>query len=69
MNKNVSVWRGILSPPTHTHLWIVNDNTIKIYREGRWVNLYDESTEVQSGLMSMTDKQILNTLNKNLHWN
>lgn len=69
MNKNVSVWRGSLPPPTHFHIWIVDDSTIKIYREGRWVNMFDEATEVTSGLMSYTDKQILNLLNENLHWN
>lgn len=69
MNKNVSVWRGTLSPPTHSHIWIVNDNTIKIYRDGRWVHMLDEASEEQSGLMSMDDKKILNLLNENLHWN
>ena len=69
MNKNVSVWRGSLAPPTHTHIWIVNDSTSKIYRNGMWVDMFDEATEVQSGLMSATDKQILNMLNENLHWN
>lgn len=67
--KNVSVWRGALSPPTHQHLWVVDDSTIKIYREGMWVNLYDEATTEISGLMSYTDKQILDQLNEDLHWN
>lgn len=31
--------------------------------------MFDEATELQSGLMSKTDKQILNLLNENLHWN
>ena len=69
MNKNISVWRGSLAPPTHFHLWVVNDSTIKIYRNGNWVDLYDEATPVRSGLMSASDKQILDDLNENLHWN
>lgn len=69
MNKNISVWRGIVAPPTHSHLWIKNDSTILIYRDGSWVNMFDEASEEQSGLMSKTDKQILNILNDNLHWN
>ena len=69
MNKNVSVWRGSLSPPTHTHIWIVNDSTAKIYRNGMWVDMYGEADIEHSGLMSASDKQILNDLNENLHWN
>ena len=69
MNKNVSVWRGSLTPPTHSHLWVVDDSTIKIYREGMWVNMFDEATPSKSGLMSATDKQILDELSENLHWN
>ena len=69
MNKNISVWRGALTPPTHSHLWIKDDKTIKIYREGRWVSMFDEASEEHSGLMSMSDKIILNMLNENLHWN
>ena len=69
MNKNISVWRGSLAPPTHTHLWVVDDSTIKIYRNGMWVDLYGEATPTKSGLMSASDKQILDELNENLHWN
>lgn len=34
-----------------------------------WVDLYDEATTEISGLMSYTDKQILDQLNEDLHWN
>ena len=69
MNKNISVWRGVLSPPTHTHIWIKDDTNIYIYREREWQPMFNEATQQQSGLMSKTDKQILDTLNENLHWN
>lgn len=68
MNKNVSVWRGILTPPTSTHVWIKNDKEALIYHNGDWVPIVGEATEQMSGYMSKTDKQILNMLNKNLHW-
>lgn len=69
MNKNVSVWRGIISPPTHTHIWIKDDGYAYTYKNGVWEPLIKEASEQYSGLMSKSDKQILNILNKNLHWN
>lgn len=69
MNKNVSVWRGVTSPPTHTHIWIKDDSNIYIYREREWQPLFNNADTQQSGFMSKTDKQILDTLNENLHWN
>lgn len=69
MNKNVSVWRGALTPPTHFHIWIKDDSNIYIYKERQWQPLLQEATSEQSGLMSKTDKQILDMLNENLHWN
>ena len=68
MNKNISVWRGILTPPTSTHLWIKDDKNALIYVNGQWSPIIQEATESLSGLMSKTDKQILNMLNKNMHW-
>lgn len=58
MNKNVSVWRGSLAPPTHSHLWVVNNNTIKRWDPEHllWINLLTDATETESGLMSCTDK-------------
>lgn len=70
MNKNVSVWRGALTPPTHTHIWIKDDSNIYIYKERAWQPLITEvATKTRDGLMSKTDKQILDMLNENLHWN
>lgn len=69
MNKNISVWRGVVSPPTYSHVWIKNDNEVLIYKYNKWAPLIEDATEEQSGLMSKTDKQILDLLNKNLHWN
>lgn len=69
MNKNVSVWRGVLSPPTHAHIWIKNDRLAYWYQDRQWIPLIDEVTAEKSGLMSKTDKQILDLLNENLHWN
>lgn len=69
MNKNISVWRGVVSPPTHTHIWIKDDSNIYIYREREWQPIFKDATSEQSGFMSKTDKQILDTLNENLHWN
>lgn len=68
MNKNVSVWRGVLTPPTNTHIWIKDDNSILVNRNGQWVSVVGNATEQQSGYMSKTDKQILNMLNINMHW-
>lgn len=68
MNKNISVWRGILTPPTFTHVWIKDDKNALIYTDGQWIPIIQEATESLSGLMSKDDKQILNMLNKNLHW-
>lgn len=31
--------------------------------------MYDEATPHKSGLMSASDKEILDDLNENLHWN
>ena len=69
MNKNVSVWRGILAPPTHAHVWIKDDISFLIYKDNKWQPLIQEATHEMSGLMSKTDKQILDLLNENLHWN
>ena len=69
MDKNISVWRGVIAPPTHTHLWIKDDTNIYIYRERQWTPLYDEASSECTGFMSKTDKQILDELNENLHWN
>lgn len=69
MDKNVSVWRGVISPPTHTHVWIKDDSNIYIYKERQWMPLFDNATQEHDGFMSKTDKQILDVLNENLHWN
>lgn len=69
MNKNISVWRGVISPPTHAHIWIKDDTNIYIYREREWQSLFNNASKEYSGFMSKTDKQILDTLNENLHWN
>lgn len=69
MNKNVSVWRGILFPPTHSHIWVKDDESLFIYRNNQWESLIQDASLDYSGLMSKSDKQILNILNKNLHWN
>lgn len=69
MNKNISVWRGILAPPTYSHVWIRSDNEILIYKNNKWQSLFDDATTESSGLMSKDDKQILMMLNENLHWN
>jgi hypothetical protein len=29
INKNISVWRGDLTPPTDFHLWELPDGTLK----------------------------------------
>ena len=68
MNKNISVWRGIVAPPTYNHIWIKDDNTILIYKNNNWRPLIEDATHEQSGLMSKDDKQILDLLNENLHW-
>lgn len=69
INKNISVWRGILSPPTHSHIWIKDDNLIYHYEDREWQPLYKNASKTADGLMSKTDKQILDMLNENLHWN
>ena len=69
MNKNVSVWRGALTTPTHSHVWLKDDECLYIYKDRQWVKLYEEATHETSGLMSKSDKQILDLLNENLHWN
>ena len=67
MNKNVSVWRGSMSPPTHYHVWIVDDKTMKLYKEGRWVNMLD-NTDIETNLRSYTDQQIINLIQDKLTW-
>ncbi len=69
MNKNVSVWRGVLAPPTHYHIWIKDDGLPYWFQNDVWEKMIPEATEEFSGLMSKTDKQILDLLNENLHWN
>ena len=56
MNKNVSVWRGVVAPPTYNHIWIKDDNTILIYKNNAWRPLIEDATHEQSGLMSKDDK-------------
>ena len=56
MNKNVSVWRGIIAPPTYSHVWIKDDNQILVYKYNEWAPLIEDATQEQSGLMSKTDK-------------
>lgn len=69
MNKNISVWRGVLSPPTQNHIWIKDDSSIYIYKNSKWQQMLNEATQGLSGLMSKEDKQILDTLKLNLRWN
>lgn len=69
MNKNISVWRGTLSPPTYNHIWLKPDGNLYWYKDEIWKKLISEATQSSSGLMSKTDKQILDILNENLHWN
>lgn len=38
LNKNVSVWRGNMSPPTDYHLWL-DDNNLKIKKDEEWETL------------------------------
>lgn len=57
MNKNISVWRGVLSPPTHSHIWIKdNSGIIYHYKDREWVPLYETATSASDGLMSKNDK-------------
>lgn len=66
-NKNISIWRGNLPPPTRAHLWLKDDG--KLYRfDKTWISFFDDATTEHSGLMTKTDKQILVFLNNNLHW-
>lgn len=69
LNKNVSVWRGALTPPTHSHIWVKDDSNIYVFKYNDWRPLIEDSSTQVSGLMSKEDKQILNMLNENLHWN
>lgn len=67
--KNISVWRGVLAPPTYHHIWLKDDGILYEYRNS-WKPINGIlASEDQDGLMSKTDKQILDILNKNLHWN
>lgn len=45
MNKNISVWRGALAPPTYSHIWIKNDTDVLIYKYGAWRPLIEDATE------------------------
>lgn len=69
MNKNISVWRGVLSPPTHHHLWLKDNGELYHYKERQWIPLYETASPEKDGFLSKTDKQIINMLNENLHWN
>lgn len=70
MDKNISVWRGILYPPTHSHIWIKDDTgVIYHYKNREWVPLIQLANLESDGLMSKSDKYILNLLNENLRWN
>ena len=67
MNKNVSVWRGSTSPPTHHHIWVVDEKTMKLYKEGNWVNMLD-NTDIETNLKAYTDQQIINLIQDKLTW-
>lgn len=71
MNKNISVWRGILPPPTQYHIWIRDENSLLKFDKDtrRWVNLLENVSYSKDGLMSKEDKYILDVLNENSKWN
>lgn len=71
MNKNISVWRGILSPPTQNHIWIKDENSLLKFdkEQNKWINLLNVVTYDSDGLMSKEDKYILDVLNENSKWN
>ena len=41
VNKNVSVWRGDLIPPTIYHVWIKSDGSQYIYDGEKWVSSFN----------------------------
>ena len=62
IDKNISVWRGNLTPPTQYHLWL-KENKLYHYNGEEWVeNQIDQATSKNDGLMSKEDKNRLDNL-------
>lgn len=62
IDKNISVWRGNLTPPTQYHLWLKEDKLYH-YNGEEWVeNQIDQATSKNDGLMSKEDKNRLDNL-------
>ena len=62
LNKNISIWRGITTPPTSNHLW-QKDGKLYHYDGTSWKeNEVDLSTGENDGLMSKEDKHRLDNL-------
>lgn len=59
MNKNISIWRGDQAPPTKYHIWVKEDNSINIYRNGVWEKIVEG---IKSSIRSINVND-LNSLN------
>lgn len=39
INKNISIWRGSITPPTNYHLWEKEDGGLYVYLDEKWQHL------------------------------
>lgn len=52
----ISIWRGNDTPPTNYHLWIYNDEEIRLYKNNQWITILDDEQSAE------TIKEILTRL-------
>jgi hypothetical protein len=48
LNQQVNIWRGQEDPPTVYHLWIYNDNELRLYDGTTWQVFIDSSQTIST---------------------
>lgn len=46
INKNISIWRGSIAPPTNYHLWEKEDGGLYVYLDERWQHLVTPTDKI-----------------------
>lgn len=45
-NKQVNIWRGTAAPPTIYHIWIYNDDQMRLYNGTDWIVFIDDAATI-----------------------
>lgn len=46
LNKNISIWRGSVTPPTNYHLWEKEDGGLYVYLDEKWQHLVTPADKI-----------------------